>query len=333
MELRPIDITYTWCDDADSRWRRKRLETAAKFGVELTGHANGDCRYRANDDLRFALRSLEQCAPWINRVHLVVDDDITLPSWLNAAAPRLHVVRLSEIMPAAYLPCFCSGTIEQWLADIPGLADRFLVANDDCFFGRPVAPDFFFAGDGFPYVRLGGLKREGDIRKNYVDYRMRLANSIGLLREAFGPSGSLDEIAARYPHHNIDAYCRDDFLACRERFAEKLLPTMAYPFRRSDQFQRVLYSGYALAVGHAHARLARNHAAVHRPWYKRLLVHGWAESLQFLGKDWQYAERQLMRYSPGLFCCNDTAATTDEDRRFLQAFYEKRFPRKSSFEL
>lgn len=333
MECRPIDITYTWCDDADPRWRRKRLETAAKFGVELKGHANGDCRYRTNDDLRFALRSLERCAPWIRRVHLVIDDDIALPAWLNVSAPRLNVVRLGEIIPEAYRPCFCSGTIEQWLSEIPELADRFLVANDDCFFARPVGPDFFFAADGFPYVRLGGLKQPDDIKRNYVDYRTRLANAIGLLEGDFGKLPSLRDVSLRYPHHNIDAYCREDFRACRSRYADRLLPTMTYPFRRSDQYQRVLYSGYALAVGHAHARLARSHAAVHRPWYKRLLVHGWAESLQFLGKDWQYAERQLRRYSPGLFCCNDTAATTDEDRKTLRDFYESRYPDKSSFEL
>ena len=332
MNCAAIDITYTWCDDADEKWRAKRLATAVKFGVSLKGHANGDCRYRANDDLRYALRSLELCVPWIRKVHLVVDDDISLPDWLDTAHRKLNVVRLSEIIPPEFLPCFCSGTIEQWLADIPGLAPRFLMANDDCLFGHSIAPEFFFAQDGFPFVRLGGPREMNDTGGKYADYHTRMNNSLNLLKTEFGEFESLAELYRRYPHHNIDAYLRNDMIACRRHYSDALMPTMKYPFRRADQFQRILYSGYALAIGHAHSRLARNHATVHRPWYKRLLVHGWAESLQFVGKDWCYAERQLNRYNPALFCCNDTAETTAEDRETLREFYEKRFPAKSSFE-
>ena len=40
----------------------------------------------------------------------------------------------------------------------------------------------------------------------------------------------------------------------------------------------------------------------------------------------------LARWKPGLFCFNDTAGITDDDRRWLRGVYESMFPRKSSFE-
>ena len=55
--MSPIDLVYCWCDDADPKWRAKRIATAEKFGVATDSIHNGACRYRGGDMLRYSLRS------------------------------------------------------------------------------------------------------------------------------------------------------------------------------------------------------------------------------------------------------------------------------------
>ena len=40
----------------------------------------------------------------------------------------------------------------------------------------------------------------------------------------------------------------------------------------------------------------------------------------------------MKKYSPSLFCLNDDARMTEEDRTRVRAFLKTRFPEKSSFE-
>ena len=47
-------------------------------------------------------------------------------------------------MPNFLLPCFNSVTIEMYVHKIPGLAEKYLLANDDMFFASPLEPSFFF---------------------------------------------------------------------------------------------------------------------------------------------------------------------------------------------
>ena len=262
---------------------------------------------------------------------LVINDDNHPPSWLDVDNPRLRIVRLSEFIPAEFLPCYSSDTIEHHLWNIGELSERFLLANDDMMFYRPTLPSFFYAKDGYPYCRFGGEKREGDLGK-FTVYRTNLLNSANLLVRDYGDGGDLAKACSHYPHHNIDAYLKSDVRACFEKYRSDLVPTFDFPFRELRKFQRFLYSGYAIAEGHAHYKTARAHASAHRPWWKRLLVHGWADSLQFVGKNWLVAERELRRYRPVLFCCNDTEDTKPEYFTAMKAMYERLFPRPSSFE-
>jgi len=327
----PIDMVYTWCSDADARWREKRIACARRLGVRISGQENGECRYRDNDDIRYSLRSLAAHAGWIRRIFIAVDDDAELPAWMDLSNPRLSVVRHSQFMPRESLPCFCSDTIELFLHCIPGLAERFLYANDDMMFFRRAEPSFFYAEDGYPYCRYGGLKHAGDLSR-FTVYRTNLMNSAKLLLGDYGENAELVKACSRYPHHGIDAYLKSDMRACFEKYRSVLEPTIEFPFREISKYQRFLYLGYAIAEGHGHFKVARAHAAVRRAWWKRLIVHGWADSLQFVGRNWRVVERELNRYKPTLFCCNDTEETTAEDIAEMKATYERLFPDMSEFE-
>lgn len=332
--LGPVDLVYTWCDAADDVWRAKKEAAARAWGLTASARGNAACRFAGNDEIRYALRSAERCVPWVRRVYLVIDDDIAPPTWLRLDHPKLRIVRLGEIMPPETLPCFCSGTIEHHLARIPDLADRYVYSNDDCLFYRPVGPDFFFARDGYPRFRFGGLRNpDPAARQANLNYNCNLEEADRLIRAAYPhPSRALSRALARYPHHCIDAYVTADVRDCFARFHDALAPTFRMPFRSPDKIQRVLYAYDALARGHGRFRLARFRLQAARAWYKRLLRPGYADSLQFYGERWRTGLEMLAHFRPGVFCFNDTEVVTEADRRWLRGVYEGLFPERSSFE-
>lgn len=329
-----VDLVYTWCDAADDVWRAKKDAAAQAHGLTSSSRGNAACRFDGNDEIRYALRSAEKNVPWVRKVFLVIDDDITPPGWLKLDHPRLRIVRLSEIMPPETLPCFCSGTIEHHLAQIPDLAERYIYSNDDCMFYRPLGPDFFFASDGYPRFRFGGLRNPGpEAREKNYNYICNLEEADRLIRATYpNPKAELALAMARYPHHCIDAYVKTDVLDCHARFLSALAPTFKVPFRTPDMIQRVIYAYDAIARGHGHFRLARFRVQERRAWWKRLLRPGYADSLQFFGEGWRSGPEQLRRWRPGVVCFNDTEATSPDDRKWLRNTFETLFVGASSFE-
>ena len=328
-----IDLVYLWCDMTDPAFRAKRNETLAKWGKAVDLKSNADCRAIARDELRFSLRSVEMHASWINRVFIVMNDESTPPGWLWTDRPDLRVVKLSEILPPEYLPCYCSDTIEHHLWRIPGLSKLFLYANDDMMFYRDTSPSFFFAADGCPICRFGSRRSVHRGDRLYTTYHACMENAENLVRDAFGLQGDFARAYGHSPHHNIDAYDRDDMLDCFKRFKGDFEKSGAflYPFRSDRNFQRLLYSFYALATGRGHFRRAPFNTKWNKPWWRHLIPSR-GESLQFFGSVWRHGEAQLARYNPNLFCFNDGVETTDADRAWLDGFYRRTFPMKSRFE-
>lgn len=319
----PIDLVYAWCDDADATWRAKREATAVRFGVATDAVHNGACRYRGGDMLRYSLRSAFRFAPWIRNVFVVMDDDQSVPDWPELKDARIKVVRHSEIMPQNILPCFSSGVIEHHLARIPGLADRYLYANDDTLFWEETRPSFFFARDGYPYFRFGAYRKPS---ANGVeqDYRCRLGAADALLCARFGMKAGPRSMIGRLPHHNVDAYCRADVEACYDCFRPEIEAELAFPFRNPKLIQRAVYAGYAIAVGHGHFRRATFNTNYTSAWWRRFLPR-WADSLQVVPGRWREAPELFTRFRPKLVCFNDGPDTTDEDFVWLRAWLEKRF--------
>ena len=140
----PVDIVYTWVDDSDPAWQRRRA--GVRPASTHSSDALQSARTRNRDELRYSLRSLAMYAGWFRHIWLVTDGQV--PDWL-AEHPRLTVVTHREIFadPEA-LPTFNSHAIESQLHHIDGLSEHFLYLNDDVFFGRPVRPELFFAGNG-----------------------------------------------------------------------------------------------------------------------------------------------------------------------------------------
>ncbi len=146
----PVDAVYTWVDGSDRRWLAAKEEALASAGQDRHPLSANASRFASREELRYSLRSLEMYAGWVRHVYLVTNGQV--PSWLRRDHPGLTVVEHADIFPAdgSGLPTFNSHAIEARLHHIDGLAEQYLYLNDDVFFGRPVAPEQFFLGNGTP---------------------------------------------------------------------------------------------------------------------------------------------------------------------------------------
>lgn len=137
-----IDFVIAWVDGNDPDWQRRK---AACLGEALTDDRTQ--RYRDWDLLRYWFRGVEAFAPWVRKVWFVCDQQP--PAWLNAAHPKLEIVRHEDYLPAEYRPAFSSHPIELNLHRVRGLSERFVFFNDDMYLLRPTEEALFFKG-GLP---------------------------------------------------------------------------------------------------------------------------------------------------------------------------------------
>ncbi|MDE5610892.1 MAG: Stealth CR1 domain-containing protein [Odoribacter sp.] len=311
-DQQPIDLVYLWVDGNDPNWQAKRNQT---IGVtDEHSSVNCDGRYANHDELRYSLRSAELFAPWIHRIFIVTDNQV--PEWLNTSNPKIRIVDHTEILPSEALPCFNSSVIEHFIWRIPGLSERFLYANDDMYFGKPVNPEDFFAADGLPYIRQNRrpLRRfllwlKSKLSGKEMSYYNRIVqNGAELVHRHYG------KYYGAKAHHNIDAYLKSDCEETYNLFLDQLRQTFPNHVRTSNDIQRSLYSYATLARHHAHPLYVSQRTS--------LRVH--IQNPKHYDK--------FHKYTPMLFCMNDSEYATEADRLRSKDFLNNHFPNKSEFE-
>ena len=134
-----IDVVIPWVDPSDPEWQKVRR----KYSPQVTEEDDDrEIRYRDWENLQYVFRGLEKNAPWINKVHFITFGH--LPKWLNVNAPKLHIVKHEDYIPAEYLPLFSSHVIELNMHRIEGLSEKFIYFNDDIFLLKMTKPEDFF---------------------------------------------------------------------------------------------------------------------------------------------------------------------------------------------
>lgn len=131
-----IDFVVMWVDGNDLTWQKKM--NLYKGTVEQASAT----RFRDWDIFKFWFRSVELYAPWVRNVFLITDNQ--RPSWLNTSHPKLRVIDHKDYIPEEYLPTFNSHTIELNIHRIEGLSEYFVVFNDDTFINAPIPPEYYF---------------------------------------------------------------------------------------------------------------------------------------------------------------------------------------------
>jgi hypothetical protein len=306
-----IDLVYLWVDGNDPHWQKKKQLFTSTLNDNSEMNTVG--RYASNDELKYSLRSAEKHAPWIRNIYIVTDGQ--KPDWLNTEHPQIKIVDHQEIIPTEALPTFNSSVIEYFLYKIPGLSEHFLLANDDLFFNANLSPDYFFAKDGYPIVRLKRKffgKWHHALKAKFQTlghYREMVIDSMNLVEQKFG------KIYSGLPHHNIDSFRKSDYRkAVEEVFNEQVEKSKRNRTRTIGDLHRSAFSYYALAIRHGHLKY------VDKKESGRILIY----KLNFI--------EYINRYHPLLFCLNDDQNVTNEHRKQVEPFLASLFPTKSAFE-
>jgi Stealth protein CR2, conserved region 2/Stealth protein CR3, conserved region 3/Stealth protein CR4, conserved region 4 len=240
-----IDVVFSWVDGIDPALSSSRAPLLAR--AVLGDGDDADARTRQVDELRYALRSVDQNAPWVRRVFIATDS--RLPGWLIADHPKVTVVRAADHFsdPGA-LPTFNSHAVESQLHHIDGLAEHFLYCNDDMFFGRPLAPSMFFTPAGISRfvespIRIGG-GMPATIRSGHEN---AARNNRRLLADRFG------YLITRHLAHSPAPLRRSVLAELEAEFPGEFAATQASRFRSATDISvtNSLYHYYALLTGRA----------------------------------------------------------------------------------
>jgi hypothetical protein len=310
----PIDVVFSWVDGSDPALSSSR---ARLLGPAVLGDGDGaDARTRQIDELRYALRSVDQNAPWVRKVFIATDS--RLPDWLIADHPKVSVVRAAEHFcdPSA-LPTFNSHAVESQLHHIDGLAEHFLYCNDDMFFARPVAPSMFFTPGGISRftespIRIGG----GAVSTSLSGHENAARNNRRLLADRFG------YLITRHLTHSPAPLRRSVLAELEAEFPGEFAATQASRFRSVTDISvtNSLYHYYALLTGRAVP-----HESV-RAFYIDTTSHAGLSSLAGLSA----------RRDADFFCLNDgSEPETDETYRAatVSNFLASYFPYPAPWEL
>lgn len=301
-----VDMVFSWVDGSTSEFQRQR---AARMSEYVVGEGDdGPARYRHVDELRYALRSVHMYAPWVRRIFIATDSPA--PAWL-IDHPKVTLVRSEEFFAdISVLPTHNSHAVEAQLHRIPGIAEHFLYANDDMFFGRPVSPKLFFTSAGVTqFVEAPVLIGTGMPAPHRSGHDNGLRVNRELLRARFGRTITNDLSHCATP-------LRKSVMAELEReFPEDFARTAASRFRSATDISvtNSLYHYYALLTGRAVATTEPRVQYVHTTL---------ATSLRRM-------ERLVERTDVDMFCLNDGGETEIPEKiriRAITTALERMFP-------
>ncbi|MDA7557776.1 stealth family protein [Flavobacteriaceae bacterium] len=153
-----IDAVILWVDGNDEKHKRKispyildkKKIKSNKFRT----------RYDQVNEIKYTIDSILKFAPYINRIHIITDNQI--PKFLKNNTKyqdKITVVDHTTIFNGyeTYLPTFNCRPIETCMYRIPGLSEHFIYFNDDFFLINPTVPEDFFC-EGLPVLRGKWLK-------------------------------------------------------------------------------------------------------------------------------------------------------------------------------
>ncbi|HET7737168.1 MAG TPA: stealth conserved region 3 domain-containing protein [Tepidiformaceae bacterium] len=321
----PIDAVYTWVDGHTPAFRASLAATRAAWHEPVLPFSDEPHRFRDSGELRYSLRSLTANAPWVRDIYLVTNGE--LPAWLDTTAPRLHLVRHTDIIAPTNLPTFNSAAIEHSFRNIPGIAEHVISFNDDIFLARRSHPGHFFDRTGQPIASATPLRR--------VDPRApgtRRAYTVSLLSREFGAQTWPD-----IPHQPIP-YTGAIARRVYETWPDEVDRTISHRFRHPDDVV------FPVVVQHT--------AAMQRP------LSGWRTRHQLLDPRYRVAPTAALNLAmpggelvkrtwpklrwieatrPRSFCINDSVYPGDDlgARVFADAMrmLARMFPTPSRFEL
>ena len=327
----PIDIVVPWVDGSDPAWRAER----AKYRPELKSD-NSEARYREWGLFQYWFRSIEKYAPWVRTVHLITWGH--LPSWLNTNHPKLHIVNHRDYIPEEYLPTFNAIPIENNVHRIPGLAEHFILFNDDVYLSRPTVPeDFFVDGQPVDTAVLSGVSISDTA--SFMPYLA--LNCLGIINENYSKREVLKKyrqkwFAPKYgkfalynlyylpgknftgfrSFHTCIPYCKSTLEEVWSRYPKVLDQSCRNRFRSRDDVNHYVFRYW---------RLAKGEFVPAKPNCSYLTIGE---------DDADSISRAFHNEKYKVVCVNDDPSGFDfeEEQRKIRAILEGHYPVPSSFE-
>ena len=335
MQNDKIDIVYLWVDGSDKKWRKIRdfwYDKIQNKTVESSNNLNS-ALYRDNGELKYSLRSVAECIPWVNHIYIITGFN-QKPKWLNTKNPKITIVPHEQIMPKAALPTFNSNSINLCISNIRNLSEKFIILNDDTFFNKPIKPNFFFDKHGRAIVLYNKHKdMQHDINKwmASVDrYTHTLILSALKIKEIFGKT-----YLSYRPSHGIDPYIKSSIIECRNHplVKKQLNKQILQKFRERNALQIWLFELYAKMTDKAVFKKARGYKSG-KHWFSNFIYN--TIYFRSVRKSPVFCfdattNQASIKHAP-IFCINDSKYTTEETIQNNIEFLQKRFPNKSEFE-
>jgi len=292
-----MDVLITYVDGNDPVWQEQ---------YESCFHCKPLAkRYRDWGTLKYLLRGIETCMPFINRVFLVVSSQSQVPSWVNR--DNVSIVLHSDIMPAECLPTFNSTSIEMFLHRAPGLGEEFIYFNDDMFPVSKCSPEDFFV-DGHPAIGFSKCLLSGGM------YRKQVRNSDLLARRALGMDGGLIYVR---PQHICSPMLRSESEVCFEAVSDEIMSRIT-PTRTPFNVNQYLFLDYLYYQGKVLRRKISNR-------HLSYAVHSISKICD-----------NILHPSTKLICINDVRLADGQYEKYkalVTRAFSERFPIRSRFEI
>ncbi|MBQ7409287.1 MAG: hypothetical protein IJV03_01855 [Alphaproteobacteria bacterium] len=337
MKNDKIDIVYLWVDGYDKNWAKEK----DKWYKKITGKtpvyksAVGVERFRDNGELKYSLRSVAECTPWVNHIYIITGFN-QIPKWLDTTNPKITIVSHEQIMPKSAIPTFNSSSIEMCIPNIKNLSEKFLLMNDDTFFNKPLKPSFFFDKHGrtkFNYSKNSyNSKIPFDKWKETLDgYTQTLALSAKYIDDMFGI-----KMYNMRPSHGIDPYLKSSWIECRntKQLKKQIDNQINNKFRTNNEIQRWTMNMYDFATGRSvfHHSRAIKHGKKHRlsNWLYNIIHTFSIKNSNVVFTNAVKAKDAIKKAAT--FCMNDSQDNNEEILKSNREFLEQRFPNKCEFE-
>jgi hypothetical protein len=326
-----IDAVVLWVDGSDPAWLES-YERAFRETAPAGRSAESRMRHRDNGELRYCLRSIEQNAPWIRKIHIVTAGQV--PPFIDASHPRVSVVFHDQFFPGRersdLLPTFNSFAVDASLHLIDDVAGTFLRFSDDFFVLSPIEKEWALGTAGYGrHIFSGRVPYLHELAKP-DPYRVTLARSRRSLTETTGATG------AHNAAHAPQLRRRDIVNAMESQMAEKFAATRNARFRTEDCLS-LLYA-YPHFLAHRILRAERDGLISHPDFIYKGRPGAWVYQQVHAGRSdelWRDQLTSARKRGVKYLNVNDGFGSEPkvDDREYLEQFMAETFPTPASFEI
>lgn len=223
-----IDVIITYVNNSDQSWVREYIRVTKTYNPSQV-------RFRCWNTLKYLLRGIDVCMPFVRNVILVVSQPSQVPVWLNKE--NVRIVYHEDFIPKRFLPTFNSCTIESYFWNIPDLADKIIYFNDDMFPINLMSEDDFFT-DTTPHIKF----TDPEYYSLTNMFRVQCRSGLNMITKALQLSAFELGMLFR-PYHITTAFTKQTLDKIGELCADNIATT-ATKLRQKQNVNQYIYAYY-----------------------------------------------------------------------------------------